>query len=75
MERNTTRRVVRSFGRPSFGGGRSLAPRGRFGGNRRASSRGRGGMGQSIHPSKFINKAVITETVEVFKPEHKFSDF
>ena len=25
--------------------------------------------------SKFINKAVITEEVEVFVPEHKFSDF
>jgi ATP-dependent RNA helicase RhlE len=25
--------------------------------------------------SKFINKAVITETVEVFVPEHKFADF
>lgn len=75
MERNTTRRVVRSFGRPSFSGGRAPAPRGRFGGNRRAPSRGRGGMGQSIHPSKFINRAVITETAAVFVPEHKFSDF
>ncbi len=25
--------------------------------------------------SKFINKAIITEEVEVFMPEHKFSDF
>jgi ATP-dependent RNA helicase RhlE len=74
MERSTTRRVVRSFGRPSFSGGRGAAPRGRFGGNRRAPSRGRG-MGQSIHPSKFINRAVITETTAVFVPEHKFSDF
>lgn len=76
MERNTTRRVVRSFGRPSFSGAdRRPAPRGRFGGNRRAPSRGRGGMGQSINPSKFVNRAVITEVAAVFVPEHKFSDF
>ena len=35
----------------------------------------RAGMGQYIDPSKFINKAVITEEVEHFKPEHKFADF
>lgn len=75
MERNTTRRVVRSFGRPSFGGDRRPMARSRFGGNRRAPSRGRGGMGQNIHPSKFVNRAVITETATVFVPEHKFSDF
>ncbi len=57
----------RTFKRPSFG-------RPSFGGNRRPVSRGRGKT-TSIHPSKFINKAVITETVEHFVPEHKFADF
>ena len=44
----------------------------------RAGNRGRGGnrgRSQSIHPSKFINKAVITEKVEHFVPEHNFTDF
>ncbi|MCR4330675.1 MAG: DEAD/DEAH box helicase, partial [Patescibacteria group bacterium] len=31
--------------------------------------------GQRIDVSKFINKAVITEKVEHFVPEHKFNDF
>ena len=31
--------------------------------------------GQYIDPSRFINKAVITEVVEHFKPEHAFQDF
>lgn len=31
--------------------------------------------GQYIDPSRFINKAVITEEVEHFKPEHTFQDF
>jgi ATP-dependent RNA helicase RhlE len=37
---------------------------------------GRGGnMGQYIDPSRFVNKAVITEKVEHFVPDHAFSDF
>ncbi len=37
---------------------------------------GRGqGMGQYIDSSRFINKAVITEKVEHFVPDHAFSDF
>ncbi len=59
------------FGRPKFGS-RSTGNRPRFSQNR---GRGARGTGQAIHPSKFINKAVITETVTVFVPEHKFSDF
>jgi len=50
-------------GRPSFGGSR---------GGGRSSNRGRD---ERIDPSKFINKAVITEEIEHFIPEHKFSDF
>lgn len=33
------------------------------------------GGGEYIHPDKFINKAVITEEVERFIPEHRFEDF
>ncbi len=35
----------------------------------------RGGFGQSIHPSRFVNKAVITETAEIFVPQYRFADF
>jgi superfamily II DNA/RNA helicase len=76
---------VRPAGRPS---GRYPAPRSRFGGSSsfaRAGARPGGystrrpasrfGMGQYIDPSRFVNKAVITEEVEHFIPEHKFTDF
>lgn len=61
-----------TFKRPSFGGRKSFG-RPKFGVNRR-SSKGRGKV-DSIHPSKFINKAVATEVAPVFVPLHKFSDF
>ncbi|MES2470829.1 MAG: DEAD/DEAH box helicase [Patescibacteria group bacterium] len=53
-----------------FGGGS------RFGGNR-GGNRGGGNRGKTdnIHFSKFINKAVVTEVVENYIPEHKFADF
>jgi ATP-dependent RNA helicase RhlE len=44
----------------------------------RGRSQGSGGpkrRGERIDFSRFINKAVITEEVEVFHPEHKFEDF
>lgn len=50
-------------------GGPSSHGRSRFGGNRR------GNTDQRIDISRFINKAVITETVEHFVPEHAFTDF
>jgi ATP-dependent RNA helicase RhlE len=53
--------------RTSFGGSRA----GSF--NRRRSPGG--GFSKHINPAKFINKAVITETVEKFVPEHAFTDF
>ncbi|MFA5652062.1 MAG: DEAD/DEAH box helicase [Candidatus Paceibacterota bacterium] len=66
-------RFSRGNGRPSFGGGS------RFGGNRGGrggNSFGRGrNTGSDIHFSKFINKAVITEEVAEFVPEHLFKDF
>lgn len=62
--------------RPSYGGGSS---RGGFSGGRSGGSRGgsRGGSqrDEKIDPTKFINKAVITEEIEHFVPEHQFSDF
>ncbi len=70
-----------SFARPSFGGRNTGRPS--FGGSRPSfgggSRGGRGGskanMGQYIHPSKFVNKAIITEEVVHFVPEHQFADF
>lgn len=50
--------------------GSGFRGRGGFGGGR-----GRGSKGAHIDISKFINKAVITEEVEVFVPEHSFKDF
>lgn len=74
MERNTasgtTRRVFRRTKVGNFGS----HTRSRFSPARK-SNRGRFSQGRNIHPSKFINKAVITEKVEVFVPEHKFTDF
>ncbi len=59
-------------GRPSFGGNSRFG--GNRGGGRFSNSRGRGAV-SDIHFSKFINKAVITEVVEKFVPEHLFKDF
>lgn len=53
----------------SFGGPR------KFGGSRPSQGRGRSFGSAHIDITKFINKAVITETVEHFVPEHKFADF
>lgn len=62
------------YGRPQGGGFRG--GRGGFGGGNRGG--GRGGFrskGPRIDISRFINKAVVTEVQEVFKPEHLFADF
>ncbi len=63
-----------SSGRPSYAGRTpSRGPsRSHFGG--RSGSQNRGG-GERIDTARFINKAVITEEVEHFVPEHKFEDF
>lgn len=63
-------RPQRSFGSSSSRGGYSVGPR-RFG----ARSANKRGIKSFSDVSKFINKAVVTEEVEVFTPEHKFSDF
>jgi ATP-dependent RNA helicase RhlE len=65
MERNTYGNSPRrNFGRGQYRGG----------GRNRSSGRGRGKTA-NIHPSKFISKATVTETTEVFVPEHNFADF
>ena len=72
----------RDFGRSgirtgSFGARPQTRPQGRFQNNRFQNNRGgsRKGTGQYIDPAKFVNRAVITEEVEHFVPEHKFADF
>ena len=40
-----------------------------------SGGRGGGRGGERIDVSRFINKAVITETTDHFKPEHHFMDF
>ena len=70
----------RPSSRPSFGGGRDFGGRsgggfsrgGRGGGGGRGGNRG---MGEKIDPNRYINKAVITEEIEHFVPEHMFTDF
>src|SRR6185295_5718201 len=57
------------FNKPKFGHKRPF-----HGGGRPGGSRGyKPGVFSDI--SKFINKAVITEAVEHFVPEHQFTDF
>jgi ATP-dependent RNA helicase RhlE len=89
MERNTQRGPsTRTFKRPAFTGRSSTPSRGTYAERRRPSgptggrfSRGgsRGGRGgghsKHINPSLFVNKAVITEEVIHFVPEHNFTDF
>jgi len=76
---NFNRGSTRSGGGRSHGGKSSFGARPSFRGRPQRgparNSRGRFGQGQYIDPSKFINKAVITEEVEHFIPEHKFDDF
>jgi ATP-dependent RNA helicase RhlE len=70
---NTTSSYGTSAGpRKSFGGP-SRRPFNK-GGNR-GGGRKFGGTMSAFDPSRFINKAVITEQVEHFVPEHKFADF
>ncbi len=76
-----------SFGGGSRGGnsqsqsgrhsmGRPGAGRGGFGGGRpRFGGKARGSKGPRLDIGRFINKAVITEEVDIFVPEHSFEDF
>ncbi len=59
----------------TFGGSRgSRSPRG-TGAPRRFARPSRRNTGSYIDVSKFVNKAVITEEVEKFVPQHTFLDF
>ncbi|MFA7310037.1 MAG: DEAD/DEAH box helicase [Candidatus Paceibacterota bacterium] len=60
---------TRSTGRSSYGN----SSRGRYPSQSR--SRRPAQRGQYIDVSRFVNKAVITESQDVFVPEHAFSDF
>ncbi len=61
--------------RPPYRGSSSTSSRGGSRNTSRGGSRSGFSSGARIDVSRFINKAVITETVEVFVPEHKFIDF
>lgn len=67
MQRSFNRASAFSRRPSSFGGRRT---------NSRPVRPTRGGFkGQHIDVARFVKKAVITEQVEVFEPEHKFADF
>src|SRR3989344_771395 len=67
---------TRSFRPGTAGPRRSFGARPGFrGGNRGGRGGRKGPRDESIDPSKFINKVVLTEEVEHFKPEHNFQDF
>jgi ATP-dependent RNA helicase RhlE len=61
---------TRGHQRPSAGSSRS-----RTGGFRKPAPKKFGFPSQQINPARFINKSVITEETEHFKPEHQFQDF
>jgi ATP-dependent RNA helicase RhlE len=73
-------KVYRKIGGPkSFGpsSGSSFSSRQKSFRGPRNNNRGGGNRGGAKHidPSKFISKAIITEEVEHFVPEHTFKDF
>lgn len=64
---------IRAGGRPSSG--RSFIGRRPFSGGRGGGGRPPRKFGKYIDPSLFVRKAVITEKVDTFVPEHAFIDF
>lgn len=68
-------RPGQSFNKHSRGGFNRGGSSNRGSSNRFASKGNRAPGQQYIDPSKFINKAVITEEVVNFVPEHQFTDF
>lgn len=64
-----------SRGPSRFGGGRPPFKKRPFGQGNKGGSRGGFKGGSFFDLSQFVNKAIITEEVETFIPEHKFSDF
>lgn len=75
MEQKRQGGFKKSFPKRSFGnsGGSRPGIKGRFNNSRGRSSRSN--PGDRLDFSRFINKAVITEEIEKFVPEHTFSDF
>jgi len=67
--------MQRSFNRASAFSRRSTSFGSRRAGGRSAHSNRGGFKGQHIDVARFVSKAVITEQIEVFVPEHKFADF
>lgn len=71
--------TIRRFRSKAFGHSRPTgAPSRGVGFGRRGPSRSGGrnkNTGENIDPTRFINRAVITEEVEHFVPEHSFQDF
>jgi ATP-dependent RNA helicase RhlE len=59
-----------SHGRPRTGARPAFGP-----GRPHSSGRSPRRFGKFIDPSMFVNRAVVTETQEVFTPEHAFKDF
>lgn len=61
--------MYRKYSKPIFSRGPASKSVQAFRGRRKA------GGGEHIDNSRFVSKAVITEQVELFVPEHKFTDF
>ena len=68
--KGSSRPAFRSKSTQSFGGGR---PSG--GGNRRSGGKRKGNSFERIDVSRFISKATIIESEEIYLPTHTFSDF
>ena len=56
-------------------GGSSFSSRGSSSFSSRGSSKKRGRGGETIHASRFVNKAVSVEEEIVYTPKHQFNDF
>lgn len=73
--------MYKPYNKPARAGGRSSSGRRPFSTGHRGPQRGGGfhrkprRFGKYIDPALFINKAVVTETVTEYVPEHKFADF
>ncbi|MDQ5953052.1 MAG: ATP-dependent helicase DeaD [Patescibacteria group bacterium] len=78
MENQRQGGFKKSFPKRSFGGnsgGSRPGIKGRFSNSSRGGRSSRSNPGERLDFSRFINKAIITEEIEQFIPEHAFSDF
>lgn len=67
--------AYRSGGKPTFGGGKSFGGGRPSSGGRRSGGNKKRGSFERIDVSRFISKATITESEEIYLPTHTFSDF